>query len=186
MIFTTSNEFKIKEIKRVLPEAKIIKGKDLREVKGTSEEVAIYKALEAGKGFVIEDTILEIKNKRKWEELVEIKWMIDNLPKYLGKRAKWVVTFAYNDGEYITLYRGTYEGTIGNPYKVDGKIRGYGFDPYFYITFSQNLAKLDEEGRKDDFSARHKALLAIKKNKKFKKIKISDIPKWEGEYQNEK
>jgi len=185
MKFVTSNEFKIKEIKRILPNVEIVKGKDLKEVKGTSEEVAIYKALEAGKGFVIEDTILEIKNNKKWEELVEIKWLIDDLQKYIGKKAKWIVTFAYNDGKYITLYKGVIEGTIGNPYKVDGKIRGYGFDPYFYIDFKNTLAKLDKEGRKDDFSARQKALLAIKKNKKFKKIKISEIPKWTGNYQNE-
>jgi len=185
MIFTTSNEHKIKEIKRIFPEIKIVKGRDLKEVKGSSEEVATYKSLEAGKGFVVEDTILEIKKDKKFEELVEIKWLINDLPKYIGKKARWIVTLAHNDGEFITLYRGIIEGTIGNPYKVNGEIKGYGFDPYFYITFSQSLAKLDEQGRKDDFSARKKALLGMKKNKKYKKIKISDIPKWNGKYQNE-
>ena len=185
MIFTTSNKQKIKEIKRIFPEAKIVKGKDLREVKGTSDEVAIYKSLEAGVGYVVEDTILEIKKGRKFEEVVEIKWLIDDLPTYVGKKARWIVTLAYNDGEYITLYRGVIDGTIGNPYKVDGEIKGYGFDPYFYVSFSQNLAKLDEEGRKDEFSARKKALLGMKKNKKYKRIKITDIPKWNGKYQNE-
>ena len=64
----SSNENKLKEFQNIFPDLKILKGKDLKEIKADAETVVIYKILEAKKNYkidklIIEDTILEIDSK---------------------------------------------------------------------------------------------------------------------------
>ena len=174
MTFTTSNKQKIKEIKRILPNVNIIDGIDLPEVAGTFQEVIIYKALDAGKGFVVEDTILEVDGK----EIVDIKWnQEDKLKKC--KNVCWRVSLGYNDGETIKVWTGITNGII-----VEPTIDGYGFDPYILPDgYEITVAQLDKENRKDEVSPRKKALINFKNRKPDFEIVIKNIPKWTGNYQ---
>lgn len=88
-IFTTSNKFKSQEFKKYLPSVKIKKGKDLDEVMGTKEDVIIYKSLDAGEGYLVEDTILIVNG----EEIVDIRWKADELEE--GDKATWEIGRAH-------------------------------------------------------------------------------------------
>jgi len=180
MELITSNKKKLEEFKRILPEIKSRPGDDLREVEGTAKEVIMYKSLEAGIGAIVEDTILIING----EEVVDIKWKIDELKKLKPVdtiKASWQVMLGYNNGEEINIYRGIVNGII----IPDSKDRGYGFDPYFLPDGSDvTLARLEQEGRKDNFSARKNALISLKKDRPEDVIKIKYINEWDGEYQN--
>lgn len=174
MIFTTSNSQKIKEIMRVFPNVSIVKGQDLREVLGNYQEVIVHKALDAGKGFVVEDTILEIDGI----EVVDIKWNQDAKIKE-AKKVCWRVSLGYNDGIRIKVWTGTTNGIIVKP-----QVKGYGFDPYILPHgFNVTVAQLDKENRKDEVSPRKKALLKLKNEKTDFEVLISEIPRWNGEYQ---
>jgi len=180
MKLVSSNETKLKEFQRILPEMEILKGLDLREVQGTPEEVIIHKSLEAGKGTVVEDTILIIEG----EEIVDIKWKIQELkklPYHIAINASWQVLLGYNTGNKIEIYKGIVNGII----IPESKDEGYGFDPYFLPDGSDvTLAKLEDEGNKDRFSARTNALVNLKMKRKEKVLRIKTIPKWTGKYQN--
>lgn len=173
----TSNPKKGLEFARLnLPMEIDAKAADLPEVQGTSEEVAIYKAKLAGKGRVVEDTIMIVNGK----EMVDIRWNIGNLPK---GEAIWKTTLAHNDGNQIHLYVGEVHGTIVEPEETPSD--AFAFDPYFVPQGSQNqsLYQLEQKNKKDNFSARAKAVGALKSKKPTKSIKLSDIPEWTGSYQ---
>lgn len=176
MIFVTSNENKIREIKSILPNAKVEKGRDLSEVDGTPLQVVVYKAIDAGKDRVVDDTILIINGK----PVVDIRWRIDNGTLKPGSKVTWITSFGYNTGTAIKVYRGILKGTITNP-----KGNGFGFDPYLLPDgYKETVAQLDELGRKNEVSPRYKALMNLKHDKYFKKFKIEDIPEWKGKYQH--
>jgi len=174
MTFTTSNKQKIKEITRVLPDVNIVSGADLPEVDGTWIEVITHKAIDAGKGFVVEDTILEIDGV----EVVDIKWNQEDKLKNTQK-VVWRVSLGYNDGENIKVWTGITNGII-----VEPNTDGYGFDPYILPDgFDITVAQLDKENRKDEISPRKKALLNLKNRKPEFTVAITEVPTWTGKYQ---
>jgi inosine/xanthosine triphosphate pyrophosphatase family protein len=181
MKIVTSNINKLKEFKRILPDIESVSGKDLREVQGTPEEVVIYKAIDAGKDLIVEDTILIIDG----EEIVDIKWKIQelkNLKSVDTIKATWQVMLGYNNGSHIEIYKGIVNGII----IPDSKEEGFGFDPYFLPDGSDVvLSVLEKEGNKDKFSARRNALVNLKMGRDEVVHQISDIPKWNGSYQND-
>jgi len=178
MFLITSNYKKLEEFRRIIPTIEARKGNDLPEVDGTPEEVVIYKAIQSGRDSVVEDTILNING----EDIVDIKWKIDELKNYNGiPNAYWSVILGYNDGENIRLYKGVTHGII-NPCSKDD---GYGFDPYFIpLGSNKSFGLLEQEGLKDEFSPRKKALLNLKNDNPYKILKIKEIPGWTGKYQN--
>jgi len=174
MTFTTSNKQKIKEIRRLFPNVNIINGKDLPEVDGTWLEVITHKAIDAGTGFVVEDTILEIDGV----EVVDIRWNQEDKLKNTQK-VVWRVSFGYNDGEKIKIWTGITNGII-----VEPNIKGYSFDPYILPDgFDITVAQLDKENRKDEVSPRKKALLNLKNKKPEFILPIIEVPQWNGKYQ---
>jgi inosine triphosphate pyrophosphatase len=177
MIFVSSNQHKIQEVKKILPNIKIEKGKDLREVDSNKPYVIVmYKAKEAGKNYLVEDVVMKINGILR----NDIKWIHKNLK--LGAKVEWIVTYGYNNGEYIFCYDGHLKGVIVEP---RGK-SNFGFDMVFQPSgVNKTLAELNNEGKKEKFSARYIALQNVKKNKFFKKIKITEIKEWKGLYQNE-
>lgn len=174
---STSNENKLKEFQRIVPNIVAVKGKDVKEVDGTMDDVIVYKSLEMGEGFLVEDTILKINNV----EVVDIKWnqedkLKDSVP------CSWVVSLGYNDGEKIYVFRGVINGNVVEPLEEGG----FGFDPFFLPDGSDiTLAQLENEGNKDKFSARTNALVNLIKGRAEFVKEISEIKPWEGKYQNE-
>jgi len=180
LILKSSNKFKIDEFKRIIGDTLIIEnGEDLPEVDGTAVEVVIYKSIAAGKNVIVEDTTLTIEG----EEVVDIKWKIEELQnKYSLVPAIWKTYLAYNDGEEIRVYEGIVNGVI----IPDSKDKGYGFDPYFLPDGSdRTLAKLLDDGEKDKYSARQKALINLVTNHLFDRIPTKTVPVWSGKYQNQ-
>lgn len=190
MIFSTSNKTKIEEFKKYIPALKFINGPDIKEVAGDYLDVIIYKSKDMGPGFLVEDTILIVNGI----EVVDIKWKIDELKE--NDKAKWITTLAFNDGQEISVYKGSIDGVIT---KKKGS-EGFAFDPYFIpielmnknmLDFDINydlqgltLAELDNLGFKYLFSARKKAIDNLKKNKSLFIKKLKEIPEWTGSYQN--
>lgn len=176
----TSNENKLKEFQDYLGDKLTMKkGKDIKEVAADSDTVSLYKSLEAGAQTITEDTILTIDG----EEVVDIRYKLSSLKGMSSTpTALWQVMLAYNDGNYIYLFKGTTEGVLRAI--TDIPKDAFGFDPNFYPTGEdESLYALNQKGRKKDVSARCKALALLTKGQYFKRVKIADIPKWEGNYQ---
>tara|TARA_B100000749_G_C18444490_1_gene473660 strand:- start:3069 stop:3617 length:549 start_codon:yes stop_codon:yes gene_type:complete len=176
----TSNDAKFDEFKRIgLPVSERI-CLDLREVKGTSREVAIYKAIEAGEGFLVEDTILSVNGK----EIVDIRYHLSELKSVEDAKAEWKVTLAMVKGDIICLAEGVVTGSIGSDSAMG--IPTFGFDSYFYPDeqkgYSFSLYELNKMGCKDKFSARERSVRAFLANDVIH-IPLRDVPKWDGEYQ---
>lgn len=181
MKIVTSNANKIAEFNRFGLDVEAVKGLDLKEVVADSETVAIYKAIEAGNGLIVEDTILEIEGK----EVVDIRYRMDNLEGCIAKQARWIVTLAMKDGDVIRLARGVIEGTIGES-NDHGKPGVFGFDAVFYPKNAKGLSlfQLESLGTKDDFSARKMAVKSfLSKDKLYSEVDGSSIDPWKGEYQ---
>jgi inosine/xanthosine triphosphate pyrophosphatase family protein len=170
-IFKSSNEFKVKEFQKYLPNLKIEKGEDLDEVMGTKDDVIIYKSLDAGKNIIVEDTILIVNN----EEIVDIRWRADELK--IGDKATWVVSLGYNDGENVYVFRGSVNG------RISSSTMGYGFGSKF---FPDGMDKPIDFIENDIYyySARKIAIDNFKNNRPLYVVKIDDIPAWTGKYQH--
>jgi inosine/xanthosine triphosphate pyrophosphatase family protein len=179
MILVSSNLTKIAEFKNYLGDTlQIQSGKDLPEVLGTIDEVITYKSLDAGDGYIVEDTILIING----EEVVDIRWKIDSLQE--GDEATWITSLGYNKNGVITVYRGYQKGVLTKSHGTDG----FAFDPYFIpieLIGSSNELTLTELGEnKSKYSSRVFALQNLSHNFESFKIEIKDIPIWTGNYQH--
>lgn len=174
----SSNKNKLEEFKRFgLSNITIEVGRDLKEVDSDEETVIIYKALEAGKNRIVEDTSLSIENA---DVGVNVRWLLDNLKDYVGRKAIWKVYLGMNDGASIHLFKGEIEGVI---VETD-YLKGFGFDSLFKPLGSElTLYELEGKGLKDNFSARKNAIDNLCLSKTESSIAIKDLPKWEGSYQ---
>lgn len=178
MKLVTSNLNKLAEFKRFGLDLEIATGLDLREVKGDSEQVAIYKAIEAGENLLVEDTILTIDG----EEIVDIRTRLDELPRWENKEAVWQVSIACLQGGVVSLSVGKLVGQIKAPMK--DYAQGFGFDPYFYPDGGiDSLAKLEANNQKDNCSSRREAIMNFLQGENIKKFRLEDMPTWTGEYQ---
>lgn len=177
----SSNEKKLIEFKRFgLSQLKIEKGIDLSEVDGNALEVIIYKSIEAGKGTIVEDTSLNFRNK-DIKVGVNIRWLLDDLDKYVGEEVVWEVMLGVNDGENINIFSGEIQGTITNKSTIKSD---FGFDSVFLPVKSNfTLAELENKNQKDLFSARKLAVSSLLSNNYIFEKKIKDIPIWNGEMQ---
>lgn len=176
----SSNEQKLKEFARFgLTDIAIGKGRDLKEVDADELTVILYKALDAGKNRIVEDTSLTVEGV---EVGVNVRWMESNLHTLAGRKAVWKVYLGLNDGTYIHIYGDEVNGTL-----VDSQSKtGFGFDSHFQPDGSAyTLEQLSNMKQKDTFSARKKAVDNIQKGRVLHSYKIEDIPNWTGKYQQE-
>ena len=171
----TSNPYKFKEFQKLIPNISMENGQDLKEVDGTKEEVAIYKALMAGDNCMVEDTILEVNGK----EIVDIRWKIKELK--TGQKSVWITTLALNKNNHIILFKGEISGTLDTEKFIKDT---FGFDSVF-IPNNSNKSLHELKNEKDNFSARKLAIQNFMKNNSYKIISIESIPKWTGKWQND-
>lgn len=173
----TSNPNKLAEFHRFGLPFPAEEGLDLREVDADPYTVILYKALDAGAGFIVEDTSLEVEGM---DVGVNVRWVVSNLGSIGGKKAVWKVLLGKNNGAYITIYEGVIEGTLINEDAV-----GFGFDPYFVpATQKLTLSQLDKKGVKDAYSARRQAVDMLLAGAPVSVVEIASVSKWEGNYQH--
>ena len=178
----TSNKKKLHEFNRLGLDAEMMSlGADLKEILSTPEEVCIYKSQMAGPDTICKDTSLDIDGETVG---VEIRWLLDNLPDYHGKKCVFRTILATNDGQTISLYEGIVTGKIDGTREI--KEDDFGFDTWIIPDESEgkSLADLNRENKKDEFSARANAVHNYKNNQVLKSINIENISEWNGPWQN--
>lgn len=124
----TSNPGKLAEFKRLFSQEGIsllVSERDLREADADPLTVITQKASQLPDRTLVEDTSLLIEGEG--DEGVNIRWLMDRLAQWKGKKARWLVLLAYKEEETVKIFRGEVSGTITTP---QGK-GGFGFDPYF-------------------------------------------------------
>ena len=186
MIFATTNQGKVREIKAILGDI----GEDILSLKeagisadivedgSTFEENAIIKAKAimelTGQIVLADDSGLEVDAMNKEPGIYSARFMGEDTPYSVKNRhivelldgvadekrtARFVcvIACAFPDGRTITT-RGTIEGRIG--YEEKGE-HGFGYDPIFYVPeFGCTTAELLPE-EKNKVSHRGKALVAM-------------------------
>ncbi len=182
MKLVTSNKFKLKEFQRFGLNIQMEEGLDLREVLGTSKEVVIYKAIEAGANLLVEDTILTVNGI----EIVDIREKISDIDTFICQEALWTVSLSCVINNEVLIASATIKGTIKHPNTDPSK--AFGFDPYFYPNDNKenlSLHALELQGKKDNYSARKNAIFNfINKKGNFETIALNKIKKWTGKYQD--
>ena len=174
IIFATSNEGKIKEIRMILKglECEVLSlkeagiGADIKAKTVMEFTDAIVIADDSGleidaldkqpgihsSRFLGEDTPYDVKNQYILDKLKDVKWE--------DRTARFVcaVACAYPGGQVITK-RGVMEGYIG--YEIKGE-NGFGYDPIFWLAkYNATSAELTPE-QKNIESHRGKALEGLK------------------------
>ncbi|KAK8805026.1 hypothetical protein WA171_006991 [Blastocystis sp. BT1] len=123
----TSNMNKFREFKELFAKYGInldATHREIREIVSDPLSVAIHKASQLGECVISEDTSLDIEGEQVG---INVKWMMNELPKYIGKKALWNVYLAILIHGRVHVYRGQVIGTIVEP-RGDSN---FGFDPVF-------------------------------------------------------
>jgi inosine/xanthosine triphosphate pyrophosphatase family protein len=179
----SSNQRKRIEFLRFGLELDVRSGADIKEILAEPDDVAIHKAIAAGPGAIVEDTILRIDGV----DVVDVRWRLAELGAAAddAPRAEWIVTLAKNDGENVTLHRGVVLGKIIPPENVPDD--AFGFDAHFVPDDAEgrSLHELEKLGVKDKFSARKAAVVSLIENRSSKTVRIAEVPPWNGPMQNE-
>ena len=154
---------------------------DAPEVLGTEEEVIIYKALNFGENFLVEDTSLHVEG---FDVGVNIKWLIKEIhtnPKFQGKKATWLVYLGLVQSGKLYLVTGSISGTIN----MDRRSRdAFGFDSVFIPDGTdQTLWELKQANNKTDYSARKIAVDKMLRHEFDNVLSVNEIPVWTGPYQ---
>lgn len=175
MFVLTSNHHKINEYKEFGIEARL--GPNMDEVLGTIDEVITYKIISSEPYTLVEDTVLEIAG----QEIVDIKFKLKHISEH--ENASWITSLGYHDNTHLYVYRGIIKGKIVSPV-IEHETS---FEPYFMpLGANITLYELKQKGLKGKFSARRAALEAYRNAEPIFFRKISDVPEWEGKYQNKK
>jgi inosine/xanthosine triphosphate pyrophosphatase family protein len=181
----TSNKHKLNEFRRFGLTLEMSPGLDLKEVSGTSKQVILHKALEAGNNLLVEDTILTINGV----EVVDIRAKINELNNQPEANAVWTVSLAALQDDNVYTASASIKGTI-KVLNRDIPKDAFGFDPYFLPDghpMKLSLYDLEKQGQKDLYSARKQAIINfINQTGDFSTTLKKDIKKWEGEYQSVK
>lgn len=154
---------------------------DAPEVQGTEEEVIIYKSLNFGENFLVEDTSLYVEG---FDVGVNIKWLIKEIHsnrKFQGKKATWLVYMGLVQSGKLYLVTGKVSGIIN----MDRKTKeAFGFDSVFIPDgASETLWELKQNHKKTDYSARKLAIDKMLNNEFDKVISVDQIPHWNGSFQ---
>ena len=144
---------------------------DLKEIDSDPIQVVAHKASQLGENIIIEDTSLDIEGASIG---VNIRWLLDHLTEYAGRKAEWTVLLAFRQGNEIYIYKGSVSGIIVLPRGT----AGFGFDPVFLPNGSTNTLA---ESKPDLFNARAKAVESLLKGDVWAKHPM--IENWEGPWQ---
>ena len=94
----------------------------------------------------------------------------------------WRVTLGHHDGTHIHLYKGEVPGVLRRPIWV--RPEAFGFDPYLVPQgYTESLDELEQLGRKDEISARRRAVEALLAHTPASSVKVDELPAWTGAWQ---
>jgi len=170
----TSNPGKFEEFKRLFAKyGSILETShiDLKEIDADPIKVVAHKASRLGENIIVEDTSLEIEGASVG---INIRWLLDHLTEYAGRKAEWTVLLAFRQDNQIYIYKGRVSGEIVLPRGTTG----FGFDPVFLPNGS---TKTLAEFKPDLLNARAKAVESLLKGNVWMKHPI--IENWEGPWQ---
>lgn len=170
----TSNLGKFEEFKRLFSKYDCILEAshfDLQEIEADPIQVIAHKASQLGDNIIVEDTSLDIEGVSIG---INIRWLLDHLSEYAGRKAEWTVLLAFHCGNQIFIYKGSVPGAIVLPRGAGG----FGFDPVFLPNGSTTTLA---QNKPDCFNARAKAVEALVKGNIWAKHSI--IENWNGPWQ---
>ncbi|MFA6916130.1 MAG: non-canonical purine NTP pyrophosphatase [Parachlamydiales bacterium] len=170
----TSNPGKFEEFKRLFAKyGSVLETShiDLKEIEADLIEVVAHKASQLGENVIVEDTSLDVEDASIG---INVRWLLDHLSEYAGRKAKWTALLGYRQGDQIYIYRGIVSGTIVLPKGV----AGFGFDPVF---LPEGATYTLAESKPDQVNARAKAVEALMKSDVWSIHPI--IENWEGPWQ---
>lgn len=144
---------------------------DLKEINAEPLRVIAHKASQLEEEVLVEDTSLDVEGA---DVGVNIRWLLDHLKDYVGRKAEWTVLLAYRKNRQIQIFKGSISGTIVAPRGA----AGFGFDPVFLPDGStQTLA----ESKPDAYNARAKAVDSLLQGKVWMQQPL--IEHWDGPWQ---
>jgi XTP/dITP diphosphohydrolase len=146
---------------------------DLKEIEADPLQVVVHKASQLGENILVEDTSLDIEGASVG---VNVRWLLDHLSEYAGRKATWTVLLAVRKGDTVFVYRGTVAGTIVVPKGGNG----FGFDPVF---LPEGATKTLAEAKPDSVNARAKAVEAFVASTVWATHPV--IEKWDGPWQKD-
>lgn len=170
----TSNPGKLREFQRIFDKHQILLSVtdiDLEEIDSDPINVVAHKASQFNYPTLVEDTSLDVEGE---DVGVNVKWLIDNLSMYEGKKAKWKALLGYRVGDYVVIYQGEVEGKI---VKSSAK-NTMGFDAVFMPNGSD---KTLEQYKPDQYNARALAIESLVNNNIYVVVKALDH--WDGQWQ---
>lgn len=170
----TSNPGKFEEFKRLFAKyGSTLETShfDLKEIDSDPIKVVAHKASQLGENIIVEDTSLEIEGTSIG---INIRWLLDHLTEYAGRKAEWTVLLAFRQGNQIYIFKGSVSGIIVLPRGTTG----FGFDPVFLPNGS---AETLAESKPDQFNARSKAVESLLKGEVW--MIHPSIENWEGPWQ---
>jgi len=171
----TSNLGKFEEFKRLFAQygSKLETSHfDLKEIDSDPTKVVAHKASQLEENVIVEDTSLDIVGASIG---IHIRWLLDHLADYVGRRAEWTVLLAFRQRDQVYIYKGSVSGTIVLPRGTTG----FGFDPVFLPDGSTNTLA---ESKPDEVNARAKAVESLIKGDVWTKHPV--IESWEGPWQS--
>ena len=173
----SSNVRKLDEYRRFgVGDLQVEPGVDLNEVDGTPMEVIIHKAIAAGPGRIVEDSVLIVDG----ETFVDARWRLGSVHEWFGKRTTWIVNLGVNEDGYVSVYTGAVEGVF-----QPARGEGWDYDPFFLIEEEDmTLAQLENAGRKDEYSARNRAAQNMIENFPVERVAVDDVRDWTGAFQH--
>lgn len=176
--FNSGNPAKTKNYKKIFSYMRLpvinYSAIDLREIDADPIDVIVHKASQfTMPGVIVDDASLYIQGANVG---INVKWLIRDLPKYIGKEAKFITLLAFRHQEQIYVFQGEIKGTIVEPRGVS--IKGFEFDPYFQpLGKDQTLA----ENLRNEVNPRFFAVKAVKDWQVY--ATRQPILNWKGRWQ---
>jgi XTP/dITP diphosphohydrolase len=175
-VLNTSNQGKLNEFQALFAKqgaSLSASGTDLKEIDADPISVVVHKASQIGEEIVVEDTSLDIEGA---DVGVNVRWLLDHLSTYAGRKAHWKVLLAYRKGADVYVYEGKVDGTIVLP-QGEG---GFGFDPVF-LPDGESLTLA--EAKPDRVNARAIAVTALLQDQPIAILPL--ITDWKGGWQHD-
>ncbi len=166
----SSNSFKINEFKRYLGEITVTT-QAIQEPDSDAITIIRYKSSQF-ENVLTDDSSLEIEGESVG---ANIKWLLSDLPKHIGKKAIFICLLAIKKENVVFIYKGQVKGTI-----VSSRGKQYGFLSYFQ---PDGAIKTLAEERPDYYNARFYAIQNFLENKPY--TTCSPLYTWQGPFQKD-